>query len=165
MHPGTSGRAPVRGWSASVLRVCNARRALEAAIHAAALPVTCVFAGHPRQPLKVDYPLCAQEEAKCPSGSLFYARSRSPCQDQHSHLVVSLPPSSLPVLLQGHRCALSHKVLALELRGKDWEALMASDEKPEVLAARFLEALPVKKGLRGEWPRRRAQGHSQWVLC
>ena len=60
--------------------------------------------------------------------------------------MVALPPSSLPVLLQGHRCALSYNVLALELPGKDWEALMASDEKPEVLAARFLEALPGQEG-------------------
>lgn len=31
--------------------------------------------------------------------------------------------------------------LALELPSKDWEALMVSDGKAEVLAARFLEAL------------------------
>ena len=53
VHPGTSGRAPVRGWSVSVLHVCNESRALEAAIRPATLPVTCVFAGRPHQPLKV----------------------------------------------------------------------------------------------------------------
>ena len=53
MHPGTSGRAPVRGWSASVPHVCNESRGLEAAIRSATLPVTCVFAGRPHQPLKV----------------------------------------------------------------------------------------------------------------
>ena len=53
----------------------------------------------------------------------------------------------MPVLLQGHRCPLPHNVLALELPGKEWEALMASDEKAEVLAARFLEALLGQEGL------------------
>ena len=62
----------------------------------------------------------------------------SPCAP--AHCLSCCRDTDVPSL--GH----CNNVLALELPGEDWEALMASDEKPQVLAARFLEALPGQEG-------------------
>ena len=93
---------------------------------------------------------------------MFHARSPSPCQSQHSRLVLTSRP--LPAPLQGQRRPLSQSVLALELPHQGWERPTASDENTEALDPQFLETLLVKKELGGEWPGR-TQGHTQWPPC
>ena len=69
------------------------------------------------------------------------------CEVTQSVPGLTFPPGGLPAPPRsacpaaGTQMSPPSQFLALELPSKDWEALMVSDGKAEVLAARFLEAL------------------------